>query len=200
MSISKLIQIPIITLSVINLLACTQYVVQQENIPVICAFPNQQVAPGWICGESVSGLDLQAVGVVDNSVAGLNYMQDMAKIAAVKNLTQLLKMKAGKLVTQCLTLLEVESTEVIKTAASTINSISVKTLDIAKQYKSQLGPEDRMYVLVGLDKDTSKTLLENAVKISMKNDHALWQKIQTHKSLDELAADIVAMECEKTKQ
>ena len=109
-------------------------------------------------------------------------------------------MKAGKLVTQCLTLLEVESTEVIKTAASTINSISVKTLDIAKQYKSQLGPEDRMYVLVGLDKDTSKTLLENAVKISMKNDHALWQKIQTHKSLDELAADIVAMECEKTKQ
>ena len=124
----------------------------------------------------------------------------MAKIAAVKNLTQLLKMKAGKLVTQCLTLLEVESTEVIKTAASTINSISVKTLDIAKQYKSQLGPEDRMYVLVGLDKDTSKTLLENAVKASIKNDHALWQKIKTHKSLDEMAADIAAMKCVKTKQ
>ncbi|OQK18026.1 hypothetical protein AU255_09275 [Methyloprofundus sedimenti] len=200
MSIFQLIKIPIITFSVFNLLACVQQVDQQENIPIICVFPNQQAAPGWICGGPVSGLDIQAVGVVDKSVAGINYMQDMAEIAALKNLTELFKLKAGKSVTQYLTSLGVENKKAIKAGASTINNISVETLDVAKPYKSQLGPEGRMYVLVGLDKNTSKTLLENAVKTSMKNDIVIWQKMQTQKSLDEMTAGIVAMESVNAKQ
>ena len=192
-SVLTLIKFLIIPFLIINLLACVQQSTQPGNSVTVCVFPNKQVAPGWICGEPVSGLDLQAVGVADKSVAGFNYMQDIAEIAAVKNLTELLKAKVAKTVIQYLTLIEVESAGAIKAGASTINTISIQTLNVAKQYKSQTGPEGRVFVLVGLDKDTSNTILLNAVKTSMKIDHALWQKFQIKKSFDEMARGIAAM-------
>lgn len=153
-----------------------------------CVFPNHQEAPGWICAEPVAGLELQAVGVADKSVAGLNYMRDLAEMAAVKQLTELFKIRTAKVVTQYLTTIQVDNAQALKAGQSTVHTISNKTLAGVQQYQSQIGPECRMYVLVGLDKQELSSLTHAAVKTSMQNDPALWEGLQTQKSLAEIAA------------
>ncbi len=188
-----LIKIPFAFFLMFNLLACAKQAIQPENILPACVFPNRQAAPGWICGESVAGLQVQATGVADKSVAGVNYMYDIARIVAVKHLTESFKAKAGKTVRQYLVALNAVNSVAIEAGASTMNAISRESLVVAKQYKSEIGPEGRAYVLVGLDPNTSRTLLENAVKSSMDHDPALWYKFSTLKPLDEIAADIAAL-------
>jgi hypothetical protein len=53
-----------------------------------------------------------------------------------------------------------------------------------------------MYVLVGLDAASVAKLTEAAVKTSMNNDRALWQKFQAGKAQDEMAAAIAAQKVE----
>ena len=55
-------------------------------------------------------------------------------------------------------------------------------------------PTGGIVVLVGLSPDTVNQLAEQALKTSMKNDQALWQKFQAGKAQDELAADILKMD------
>lgn len=188
------LKFPILTVLVVNLLACAGQAVQPESALPSCVYPNRQAAPSWVCDEPVPGVAIQAVGVADTSVAGLNYMQDMAKIAAVKQLSELFKVKVGKTVSQYLTSIAAGGAVSIKVGESVTQTINSETLGLAKQYHVQTGPEGRMYVLVGLDKDTSKMLLEKAVKISMTKDQAIWLKIQTQKSFDKMAAEIAAIE------
>jgi len=173
------------------MLACAQHNTKQENLALACLFPNKQAAPAWVCGKPVPGLALQAVGVADKSVAGTNYMHDMARIAAEKHLTEAFKIHAGKSVIQYLTSINVQSEDAIKAGASAIKSISIKTLAGAKQYRFELGPEGRAYVLLGLDENTRSALLESVLKTSINNDQALWQKIKMQKSFDEVVTGIV---------
>jgi hypothetical protein len=79
-----------------------------------------QVAPGWICGKAVTGVTIQAVGVVDKSVAGPNYMRDMARIAAVKQLSEVFKDYSAKAIIRYLTLIKAPRADAIKAGASTI--------------------------------------------------------------------------------
>jgi hypothetical protein len=67
-------------------------------------------------------------------------------------------------------------------------------------FKSLQGPDGTMYVLVGLDAASVQKLTETAVKTSMNNDRALWQKFQAGKAQDELAADIAKQKLEVASQ
>ncbi|TXK93173.1 hypothetical protein BMR07_17505 [Methylococcaceae bacterium CS1] len=160
-----------------------------------CVFQNQQAAPGWICDEPVPGLDIQAVGIAEKSQAGHGYMKDMAKAAALGHLAEQFKVKVGKMVKQYIGTTGIGSSETVDAAAnSTIKTISSKTLEGVKIYKTRIGPEGRMYVLAGMDTLTTKALVETAVKTSLNNDQALWQEFKAQKSHDEMAAGIAAME------
>ena len=48
--------------------------------------------------------------------------------------------------------------------------------------------------MVGLDADSITQVTEQALKTSMNNDRALWQKFQADKSFDEMASDIANMD------
>ena len=54
-------------------------------------------------------------------------------------------------------------------------------------------PSGGMVVLVGLNADTMAQVAEQALKTSMANDKALWQKFQSEKSFDELAEEIAKL-------
>jgi len=179
------LKFPILTVLVVNFLACAEQAVQPENALPACVYPNRQAAPGWVCGKPVLGIAIQALGVADKSVAGINYMQDMAKIAAVKHLSELFKVKVGKTISQYLTSIAAGNAVSIKVGESVTQTINSETLEVAKQYHAQTGPEG---------KETSRMLLEKAVKISMTKDQDLWLKIQTQKSFAEMAVEIAAIE------
>jgi hypothetical protein len=54
-------------------------------------------------------------------------------------------------------------------------------------------PSGDMVVAVGLDSNTANKIAEHAIKTSMNNEKALWQKFQSKKSLDEMAEEIAKM-------
>lgn len=186
MPVLKLIKILAIPLIASYLLACAKQANRLENLTPSCVFPNKQVAPGWICGKAVTGVTIQAVGVVDKSVAGHNYMRDMARIAAVKQLSEVFKDYSAKAIIRYLTLIKAPRADAIKAGASTIKVISSATLAGAQQYRYEIGPEGRGYMLLGLDRKSSNDLLESTLKA----DQTLWLKYKGNKSFADLAADI----------
>ncbi|BCG64023.1 MAG: hypothetical protein methR_P1788 [Methyloprofundus sp.] len=195
---------PVLILLAANLVACADKKVDPVSVSAVpapiaadCVFPNQTIAPGWVCDEPVPGLEVQAVGTAEKSYAGQAYMKDMAKAAALGHLVEQFKVKVAKMVKQYIGTTGMGSTETVDAAASsTIKTISSKTLTGMRVYKTRTGPEGRMYVLVGLDAEKTQALVENAVKTSMKNEKALWQEFKAQKSHDEMAAGIAAMEDE----
>jgi len=200
----KLIKPALIILAA-NLTACADKEVAPISVtqipqPVVaadCVFPNQSVAPGWVCDEPVPGLEIQSVGISEKSYAGQAYMKDMAKAAALGHLAEQFKVKVAKMVKQYIATTGMGTSETVDAAASsTIKTITSNTMSGARVYKTRVGPEGRMYLLVGLDSEKTKTLVENAVKTSMKNEKALWQEFKAQKSHDEMAAEIAAMEAE----
>jgi len=193
---------PALIVIVANLAACAEQEIKPNGddaqvaqlATADCTFPNQTVAPGWVCDEPVPGLEIQAVGTAEKSSAGQAYMKDMAKAAALGHLAEQFKVKVAKMVKQYIGTTGVGTTETVDAAASsTIKTITANTMEGARIYKTLTGPEGRMYVLLGLDAEKTTTLVESAVKSSMKNESALWQEFKAQKSHDELAADIAAM-------
>ena len=87
-----------------------------------------------------------------------------------------------------------DSETVDRVNTSVTKQITKETLVGAKIFRQMPTPSGGMVVLVGLDADTVTKLSEQALKTSMKNERALWQKFQAEKSFDELASEIANME------
>lgn len=190
----------ILIISIVNLVACTDPGIQQVDIAqtpveVPCVFQNLQTAPGWICDEPVADLYIQGVGVAEKSAAGQNYMKDMARIAALNHLAEKLEAIIAWRVKQYIGTTRMESIETIDSlASSSVKTVTRKSLESTKNHKTLIGPEGRVYVLVGVDINVTKALVKNTVMTSIISKPTLLQEFNTQKSADEMAAGIAAME------
>ncbi|NOR80500.1 MAG: hypothetical protein GQ529_06645 [Methyloprofundus sp.] len=158
-----------------NLIACAEQEIQQVEVAPVwavpCVFQNLQTAPSWVCDEPVSELEVQAVGMAEKSAAGLNYMQDMARNSALRHLAEKIKLKVGARVKQSIGAIEISGVEKADVIATRVKkTMTSKALENIKNYKSLIGPEGRIYVLVGLDKISTNALLEKSVKASINNE------------------------------
>jgi hypothetical protein len=77
--------------------------------------------------------------------------------------------------------------------SSTTKQITKQELQGSKIYRQMPTPSGGMVVLVGLDADTVTQIAEQALKTSMNNEKALWQKFQSQKSFDEMAEEMAKM-------
>lgn len=157
-----------------------------------CVFPgSDKPAPAWICDAPVEGVAVSAVGIAEPSKAGLSFMKDMAAADARGRLAEQLKVRVEKMVKRYLGSTGTTSAEVVdKVASSTTKTISDQTLIGSKVLKSRMGPNGKLYVLVGLDKDSVSQITEQAVRSSMNNQEALWQQFKAKQSFDEMAKEI----------
>ena len=89
---------------------------------------------------------------------------------------------------------DTETVDQVNTA--TTKQITDQDLVGTKIYRSAQGPDGAMYVYVGIDEAGAQKITEAAVKTSMNNERALWQKFQAGKAQDEMAADIAKMKAE----
>jgi hypothetical protein len=161
-----------------------------------CVFADgsNQPAPEWICGAPVDGIDLSAVGYADKSGAGANFMKQMAATAARVELAQTMKVEVQNMIKQYAeTTGTGESETVDQVNTSVTKQITKQTLIGSRIFRQMPTPTGGIVVLVGLSPDTVNQLAEQALKTSMKNDQALWQKFQSDKAQDELAADIIKL-------
>jgi hypothetical protein len=169
-----------------------------EPTPVVaeCVFADgsNQPAPLWVCGAPVEGIDLSAVGYADKSAAGPNFMKQMAATAARVELAQTMKVEVQNMIKQFAETTGTADDETVdQVNSSTTKQITKQELQGSKIYRQMPTPSGGMVVLVGLDADTVTQIAEQALKTSMNNEKALWQKFQSQKSFDEMAEEMAKM-------
>ncbi|KAF0206215.1 MAG: hypothetical protein FD173_375 [Gallionellaceae bacterium] len=196
---SKITNVLLFSVVALGLVACGASPVKEAPKKVAdCVFPNtQEAAPGWICDEPVEGVVVSAVGSAEKTAAGIEFMKNMAATAARVQLAQRMKVQVANMVKQYVETTGAGKDESVdKVNTSVTKQITNETLVGTRIFKSRQGPDGTMYVLVGLDEASAQKLTESAVKTSMNNDRALWQKFQAGKSQDEMAAAIAQQKIE----
>jgi len=162
-----------------------------------CVFPDApgSAAPGWVCDEPVSNLDVSAVGSATKSGAGHDFMKTMASTAARVQLAQQMKVQVRNMIKQYVETTGAADTETVdKVMTSVTKQITNETLVGTKIYKTRTSPNGNLYVLVGMDSASVEQATKKVLKTSMKNERALWQQFKAQKTQDELAAEISKME------
>jgi hypothetical protein len=162
-----------------------------------CTFPDapESAAPGWVCDEPVVGLAVSAVGSADKSAAGNSFMKQQASTDARVQLAQMVKVNITNMVKQFVeTTGNGDSETVDKVNTSVSKQVTNESLVGSRLYKTRTSPNGTLYVLVGLDDNAATLINETALKTSMNNEKALWQKFQSKKSHDELAKEIAKLE------
>ena len=201
---SKITDVLLISVVALGLVACESNPVKEApKVKVAdCVFPNsQEAAPGWICDEPVEGVTVSAVGSAEKTAAGIDFMKTMAATSARVQLAQRMKVQVANMVKQYIETTGAGKDESVdKVNTSVTKQITNETLVGTRIFKSRQAPDGTMYVLVGLDEASAQKLTEAAVKTSMSNDRALWQKFQAGKSQDEMAAEIAKQKVEAAAQ
>jgi hypothetical protein len=164
-------------------------------------FGTQDAAPLWVCGAPVEGVEVSAVGSAEQSGAGEAFMKQMAATDARVQLAQSMKVQVANMIKQYAETTGAGKDETVdKVNTSVTKQITDQTLIGTRIFRTQSGTNGRYYVLVGLDTASVQKITEAAVKTSMNNDKALWQKFQAGKAQDELAADIAKQKLEAAGQ
>ncbi|WP_221795895.1 LPP20 family lipoprotein [Oceanobacter mangrovi] len=170
----------------------------QQQAAVECAFPGTtQAAPSWVCGEAPEGVELSAVGFADKSGAGMNFMKQMAAAQARTELASTMKVQVSNMIKQYAETTgagDDESVDMVNTSVT--KQITSETLIGSRILRQISTPTGGLVVLVGLDPAGVSDIAEQAVKTSMANDRALWQKFQAEKGFDELATEIANMKAQ----
>lgn len=165
----------------------------KKSVVADCVYPDAPdiSAPTWICDEPVEGVQVSAVGSADKSAAGHDFMKQMASTSARVQLAQRMKVHVANMIKQYVETTGAASAETVdRVNTSVTKQITDQTLVGTRVFKTRTSPNGALYVLVGMDENSVQTATENAVRTSMKNDQALWQKFQASKAQDEMAADI----------
>ena len=163
-----------------------------EAIPdCVFADGSNQAAPAWVCGAPVAGVALSAVGYSEKSAAGPNYMKQMATTAARVELAQVLSVDLQNMVKQYVETTGAGDAETVDRVNSVVTKqVTEQKLIGSKVVRQMPTPSGGLVVLVGLDPDQAGKVAQDILRTSMKNEAALYQKLESEKSFDELAAEI----------
>lgn len=188
---SKITNVLLISVIALGVAACSSAPAKVEKVAE-CVFPgSDKEAPLWVCDAPVEGMTVGAVGSAAKSDAGVAFMKQMAATEARVQLAQNMKVQVQNMIKQYAETTGAASKETVdRVNTSVTKQITEQTLQGTKIFRSIVGPDGTMYVLVGLDEVAAQKLTETAVKTSMGNDQAAWQQFKAQKGQDELAAEI----------
>ena len=188
---SKITSMLLTSVIALGVAACSSSPAKVEKVAE-CVFPgSDREAPSWVCDAPVEGMTVGAVGSAAKSDAGVAFMKQMAATEARVQLAQNMKVQVQNMIKQYAETTGAASKETVdRVNTSVTKQITDQTLQGTKIFRSIVGPDGTMYVLVGLDEAAAQKLTETAVKTSMGNDQAAWQQFKAQKGQDELAAEI----------
>ncbi|WP_240537115.1 LPP20 family lipoprotein [Marinomonas flavescens] len=176
------------------LVACSSKEVLNKAEPVPdCVFADgsNKAAPQWVCGAPVEGVELSAVGYSEKSAAGPNYMKQMAATAARVELAQVLSLNLQNMVKQYVETTGAGDAESVDRVNSVVTKqVTEQTLVGSRVLRQLPTPSGGLVVLVGLDPKQTENISADILRTSMKNNQAIYQKLQAKKSFDELATEI----------
>jgi hypothetical protein len=188
---SKITNMLLTSVIALGVAACSSAPAKVEKMAE-CVFPgSDKEAPLWVCDAPVEGMTVGAVGAAAKSDAGIAFMKQMAATEARVQLAQNMKVQVQNMIKQYAETTGAASAETVdRVNTSVTKQITDQTLQGTRIFRSIVGPDGTMYVLVGLDEAGTQKLTETALKTSMNNDQAAWQQFKAQKGQDELAAEI----------
>jgi ribosomal protein S20 len=150
-------------------------------------------APSWVCdeGATMEG-GLFAVGSAEPSPLGRSFQKTEATAAARDALARQISVKVKNMFKQFQATTGIGDQQTAEKATQNVSKqVAAQTLAGSKVMKVWISPKGTMYVLVGMpDPKAVQSAVKNAVKTSLKNDNALWQKFLAQKADKELDAAV----------
>lgn len=158
-----------------------------------CTYPDatETEAPGWICDEPVEGISVQAVGSYPKSAAGYNFSKDQAAARARVALAGQFTTHVKSMIKQFTAATGAGDSETVDQVNEVVSkTLTKQRLDGSKVYKAKVSPNGEVYVLVGLDPENTIFNTQAAIRTSMGNAQAAWQRYQSKKSHEELEKEM----------
>ena len=150
-------------------------------------------APSWVCdgGATMEG-GLFAVGSAERSPLGISFQRTEATAAARDALARQIKVKVKNMFKQFQATTGIGDAQTADKATQNVSKqVAEATLAGSKVMKVWISPSKTMYVLVGMpDPKAVQQEVKKAVKTSLHNDQALWQKFLAQKADKELDAAV----------
>jgi len=189
----KLLVTTTLSLGLLGLAGCAnnQPKVQQPSVEQ-CSVDGK-VAPSWVCdGGAMMEGGIFAVGSAEKSPLGLSFQRTEATAAARDALSRQIKVKVKNMFKQFQATTGIGDAQTADKATQNVSKqVSQSTLSGSKVMKVWISPKGTMYVLVGMpDPKAVQDEVKNAVKTSLHNDKALWQKFLAQKADKELDAAV----------
>lgn len=197
---SKITNVLLMSFVALGLSACASAPVKEKVAE--CVFPNSdKAAPLWVCDGPAEGVAVAATGSHPKTSAGIDFQKTHAATSARVKLAAAMKTHVTNMIKQYAETTGAADKETVdQVYTSATKAITDETLFGSKIFRSAQAPDGTMYVLVGMDEGAAAKATESALKTSMNNERALWQKFQAGKAQDELAADIAKQKQEAAAQ
>jgi ribosomal protein S20 len=157
-----------------------------------CVMDGKQ-APSWVCdGGAMMEGGLFAVGSAEKSPLGPSFQRTEATAAARDALARQIKVKVKNMFKQFQATTGIGDEQTAEKATQNVSKqVAAATLSGSKVMKVWMSPKGTMYVLVGMpDPQAVKAEVKKAVKTSLHNEKALWQKFLAQKADKELEAAV----------
>ena len=150
-------------------------------------------APQWVCdeGATMEG-GLFAVGSAEKNPIGRSFQKIEAVSAARDALSRQISIKVKNMFKQFQATTGIGDAQTADKATQNVSKqISAQTLAGTKVFKTWMSPTGAMYVLVGMpDPQAVQTEVKKAIKTSLHNNKALWQKFLAQKADKDLDAAV----------
>jgi hypothetical protein len=151
------------------------------------------VAPEWVCdGGAMMEGGLFAVGSAEPSPLGVSFQITEATANARDALARQIKVKVKNMFKQFQATTGIGDAQTAEKATQNVSKqVAQATLSGSKRMKTWRSPKGTLYVLVGMpDPQAVQQEVKKAVKTSLHNDQALWQKFLAQKADKELDAAV----------
>ncbi|MEL0637705.1 LPP20 family lipoprotein [Marinomonas sp. TI.3.20] len=162
------------------------------NVPdCVFADGSNKAAPDWVCGAPITGYPLTAVGYSNKSGAGPTFMIDIASTAARVELAQTLNLNIQNMVKQYAETTGSADAETVDRVNSVVTKqVTNQKLIGSRVVRQMMTPSGGFVVAVGLDPKKTEGIAADILRSSMKNEAALYQKVESGKGFKELADEI----------
>ncbi|CAM4293395.1 LPP20 family lipoprotein [Vibrio neonatus] len=155
-------------------------------------------APEFVCTDQIDGYSLAARGSYNKSAAGMNFMVSQASLAARVQLAQQIRAQVSALVKSYIEQTGSADQLAIDAVASSVSrSLSDEEIIGSKVIRKIVAPSGKVYVWVGIDEKNLLANQQKAIRTSMNNEEALWQKVEAKKAHDEMLKEISELKSSK---
>ena len=179
---------------ILGLAACGSSPEKEEE----CIWPDngKGAAPGWVCSHSHKDYKITAVGSYEETPAGYDFQRKQAAASARDDMAQQFEtFVRSKINAWTQTTGVGDAATVDRLNKAMTDQLAKVKLQGSKVITMRKNPKTGvLYVLVGVDDKLAAEYTEQALRTSMNNDKALWQKMQGEKDLKDMVKEIMETE------